>query len=394
MFRTRWFKATTVTAIVTATVLTGGTAWSADGRTRSRYSQAQLQSDLDAVTATATTDTGAPAVLAEVNIAGRRLRGTSGVRDLDTGGPVDVDGYFRMGSNTKAFVSVVVLQLVSEGRLSLDDTVEHWLPGVVSGNGNDGSAITGRQLLQHTSGLFDYTDQLLGSIGSLDDYQEFRFHSWTPEQLIAIAMTHAPTNAPGAAFQYSNTNYVLIGQIIKKVTGRDWDREVRDRIIRPLGLRHTFAPGNDTVLPEPHASAYLFFDRETRVETADQNISWAGAAGALVTDASDLSRFWSAIGRGALLRKAQEKQMRTTVLADEFQEDFPGSRYGLGLGFNPLTCGGGYWTHDGDVAGFSTKNAVSEDGKTTVVISISASADTPVQQAAWTLIDHVLCSRR
>src|SRR4029079_3785748 len=190
-------------------------------------------------------------------------------------------------------------------------------------------------------GLFDYTDQLLGSIGSLGDYQEFRFQSWTPEQLIAIAMTHAPNNAPGAAFQYSNTNYVLIGQIIKKVTGRDWDREVRDRIIRPLGLRHTFAPGNDTELPDPHASAYLFFDRETRVETADQNISWAGAAGALVTTASDLSRFWSArasdvscfwsaSGRGTLRRKAQEKEMRTTVLADEFQEDFPGSRYGLG----------------------------------------------------------------
>jgi len=389
MFRTRWFRATAAAAVVTATVFTGGTAWSADRATAGRYDQAQLQRDMDAISAF-----GRTGVIADVNIAGRHLRGTSGVADLDTGGAVDPTGYFRMGSNTKTFVSVVVLQLVGERRLSLDDTVERWLPGVVRGNGNDGSAITVRQLLRHTSGLYDYTDDLAARITSVEEYQKLRYESFTPEQLIAMAMAHGPSAAPGASFNYSNTNYVLIGQIIKKVTGRDWDREVRDRVIRPLGLRHTFAPGFATDLPDPHASAYLFFDRETRVETADENLSWAGAAGALVTNASDLSAFWSAIGRGTLLRKAQQREMRDTVLADEFQEDFPGSRYGLGLGWQPLTCGGGYWTHDGDVPGFSTKNAVSADGRTTVVISMSASADGPVHVAAWTLIDHVLCSRR
>lgn len=369
---------------VTATVLTGGVARAAD--TRQPYDQGQLQHDLDAIRAT-----GISGVLAEVDTGSRRLRGTSGVADLQAGGPVSVDGYFRMGSNTKTFVSVVLLQLVGEGRLALDDTVERWLPGVVTGNGNNGTAITVRQLLQHTSGLYDYTNDLLAQIGSVADYQKFRFASFTPQQLVALAMAHQPDSAPGQDWSYSNTNYVLLGMIIKKVTGRDWAAEVTDRVIRPLRLRHTFAPGDNTVLPEPHASAYLYLDRNTPIETADANVTWADSAGALVTTAADLSRFWAAIGRGELLRPAQRQQMRNTVLATTFQPDRPGLRYGLGLQWAPLSCGGGYWGHDGDVPGFSTRSAVSQDGRTTVVISISTSADTPVDQAAWGMIDHVLC---
>jgi D-alanyl-D-alanine carboxypeptidase len=385
MFRT-WFTATAAAVMVTATMLTGPTAQASD--TRHTYGPAQLQHDLDAIR-----DTGISGVLAEVNIGPRRLRGISGVADIVARGPVNMDGYFRMGSNTKTFVSVVVLQLVAEGRLSLDDTVERWLPGVVTGNGNNGTAVTVRQLLQHTSGIYDYANDLVARITSVETYQKFRFESFTPDQLVAMAMAHEPDFAPGQSWSYSNTNYALIGMIIGKVTGRDWASQVRDRIIRPLGLRHTFAPAADTDLPDPHASAYLYLDRNTSIETADANLTWAGAAGALVTTAADLSRFWDAIGRGTLLRPAQQKEMRTTVLATTFQGDRPGLRYGLGLQWAPLSCGGGYWSHDGDVPGFSTRTGVSADGRDTVVISISTSADTPVDQAAWAMIDHVFCSR-
>lgn len=386
MFGTRWFKVTAAAVVVTATVLTGGVAQATD--TRHQYGQTQLQRDLDAIG-----DTGISGVLAEVNIGPRRLRGASGAADLGTGGPVNVDGYFRMGSNTKTFVSVVVLQLVAERRLSLDDTVHRWLPGVVAGNGNNGAAVTVRQLLQHTSGIYNYTDDLLARITSVEEYQKLRFESFTPEQLVAMAMAHEPDFAPGKGWNYSNTNYTLVGLIIKAVTGQDWASEVRDRIIRPLGLRHTFAPGADTDLPDPHSSAYLYLDRDTPMETADANLTWAGAAGALVTTASDLSRFWNAMGRGALLRPAQQREMRTTVPATTFQEDRPGLRYGLGLESSPLTCGGVYWSHAGDVPGFSTRTGVSADGRKTVVISISTSADGPVERAALAMVDRVLCSR-
>ncbi len=385
MSRTKWFTTAAVAVVVASTVLTGATAQASDAPPR--YGQAQLQRDLDAIR-----DTGVSGVLAEVNIGPRRIVGTSGIADLESGGPLDVHGHFRMGSNTKTFVAVVVLQLAAEGRLSLDDTVERWLPGVVNGNGNDGAAITVRQLLQHTSGLYDYTDDLLARITSVQEYQKLRFETLTPAQLVAMAMAHEPTFAPGQGWAYANTNYILAGMIIKKVTGWDWAHEVRDRIIRPLGLRHTFAPGANTDLPDPHASGYLYFDQDTPVETADANLTWADAAGALVTTASDLSRFWDAIGRGTLLRPAQQRQMRTTVLATTFQEDRPGLRYGLGLEWSPLSCGG-YWSHDGDVPGFSTRTGISTDGRRTIVISISTSSDTTVDEAAQTMIDHALCSR-
>ncbi|MEU9788770.1 serine hydrolase domain-containing protein [Streptomyces phaeochromogenes] len=122
----------------------------------------------------------------------------------------------------------MVLQLVGEGRLSLDDTVGHWLPGVVSGNGNDGSAITVRQLLQHTSGLFDYTTDF-PEFESTAGYQADRSTTWTPDRLVAIAMRHTPEFAPGDGWSYSNTNCILAGMIIQKATGHTWDQEVTAR---------------------------------------------------------------------------------------------------------------------------------------------------------------------
>jgi D-alanyl-D-alanine carboxypeptidase len=264
---------------------------------------------------------------------------------------------------------------------------------VVAGNGNDGRVITVRQLLQHTSGLHNYTDDLAARITSVETYRELQFSVFTPQELVTMAVAQPPDFAPGQGWNYSNTNYVLLGMIIKKATGHDWAAEVRDRILRPLGMRHTFAPGRRITLPDPHTSAYLYLDRETRIETSTESMTWADAAGSLVTTAADLSRFWSALGRGVLLPPAQQREMRDTVLATTFQDDEPGLRYGLGLGFKPLSCGGGYWTHDGDVPGYSTVSGVSADGRTSVVISMSVAADTPQHQAAWAMADHVLCGR-
>lgn len=138
--------------------------------------------------------------------------------DQATGDPVRPGDSFRVASTTKTFVSTVVLQLVGEGRLSLDDTVEHRLPGVVSGNGNDGGGITVRQLLQHTSGLYDYTADL-PVLTTRDGYLDGRRTTWSPEQLVAVATKHAPNFEPGDGWSYSNTNYTLAGMIIEKITG-------------------------------------------------------------------------------------------------------------------------------------------------------------------------------
>ena len=387
----RW-TAIGAAAVAAATATASTTAFAATAATtpaRHAYSQQDLQRDLDAITAT-----GVPGVLAEVRTGTRQLRGTSGVADLDSRQPVNGNGFFRIGSNTKTFLSVVVLQLAAEHRLSLDDTVGRWLPGVVHGNGNDGGTITVRELLQHTSGLHDYTDDLQAQITSPEAYRQLEFRQFSRQDLLDIALAHRPDNAPGTAWNYSNTNYILLGMVIERVTHDSWENQVTRRIIIPLGLRHTYAPGTSTRLPAPHATGYLIFDKNTRIDTTAENMSWADSAGALISTAADLTRFWSAIGRGALLGPAQTREMRQTVPATGGDSaSVPGSRYGLGIFFIPLSCGGGYWSHEGDVPGYNTIGAVSSDGRTTVALSINSNVDDPVLAAEYHLVDHVMCHR-
>src|SRR5215475_8459355 len=246
--------AAATTASTAASTAASAAASAATAQAQRAYLQQDLQRDLDAITAT-----GVPGVLAEVRTGDRQLRGTSGVANLDSRMPVNANGFFRIGSNTKTFVSVVVLQLVAEHRLSLDDTVGHWLPGVVHGNGNDGNKITVRELLQHFSGLHNYTDDLQAQITSPAAYRKLEFHRFSRPDLLDIALAQQPDSAPGAAWNYSNTNYILLGMIIEKVTHDSWEDQVTRRIIVPLGLHHIYAPGTSTRLPQPHATGYLIF---------------------------------------------------------------------------------------------------------------------------------------
>jgi D-alanyl-D-alanine carboxypeptidase len=326
---------------------------------------------------------------------GRTQRARAGFGDLAQRTPVPLDGHFRIGSNTKTFTAVVILQLVGEGRLSLDDTVEHWLPGVVSGNGNDGSRITVRQLLQHTSGLYNYTNDL-AALASAEAFQAHRLDHYDAADIVALAMKHEPAFAPGASWDYSNTNYILAGMIIEQVTGHSWAAEVRARIIRPLGLRETSEPGDRPTVPAPHAEGYQQWEPDGELtDTTVWNPSVAGAAGSLISTPSDLARFWQALQRGELLKPAQMAQMHETVLAVTFQDYVPGGRYGLGIMFIPNRCGG-YWAHGGDVPGMGTVNGVSAGGDRVAVLSLTTQlagdeAGLAVQRRAARLVDDVIC---
>jgi D-alanyl-D-alanine carboxypeptidase len=354
--------------------------------TSTPYGGAQLQRDVNAIRAT-----GVTGVLAEVD--GGRFVARSGQAVLGSDRPVPYDSYIRIGSATKSFVATVVLQLAAEGRLSLNDTAARWLPGVVTGNGNDGTRITIRELLQHTSGIYDYQNTL-----PLDQSEQgflaTRFDSVTPQQLVAIAMRHRPLFPPGTSWSYSGTNYILLGMIISKVTGQALARQVLDRIVVPLGLRHTFVPGSP-YLPALHADDYQqFAPGGPLVDTTDLNPAWGLAAGGIVSTPDDLDRFFRALVTGRLLPPAELAEMETTIATP------PGGwiRYGLGLGWQSLPCGGGYWTHDGDVPGASTTDGVTPDGHRSVVIqtftrSVSPQATARLQEAEVKLVNHALCSQ-
>ncbi|GGQ31592.1 D-alanyl-D-alanine carboxypeptidase [Actinomadura coerulea] len=349
-----------------------------------------LRRDVEAVRALGVSGVQARVVAAD----GRRSVVVSGTAELGTGRPVPSEGFFRMASTSKTLVAVVVLQLVAEGRLSLDDSVERWLPGVVRGNGNDGGRIILRQLLQHTGGIHDD----LPGYTTPGEYYRQRYDVHEPEELVARAMAHAPDFPPGEGWAYSNTGYVLLGMVVQKVTGRGAHEEIRDRVVRPVGLDRTRWLGTSPTLPRPHARAYQFFGPGSRVDVTDQvtvdygNLSW-------VTTTRDENRLFRALLSGRLLPARQLAEMKRTVpVSAEVERMWPGGRYGLGLVERPLSCGGSYWGHEGGDGGYITLNGVTGDGRRSAVVSMSEARGDSLEHvleqedAASALIDHALCA--
>src|SRR5690606_34876950 len=213
-----------------------------------------------------------PGIIAEVRDGDRAWFGTAGVADLATGRKRRPGEHFRIGSLTEAFTAAVVLRLAAEGALTLDDTVATWLPGLAEEQlGADGTAIAVRQLLNHTSGLPD----------------------------VFPGQETPPPEEPGG-FAYSKVNYTLAGMIVEQVTGATLAQEIERRVARPLGLTGTYLPGGDQHLREPHARHYTKESGEIHDVTA-ADLSWAWAAGGMVSTTADLHTFLNALLRGPLL---------------------------------------------------------------------------------------------
>ncbi|WP_327694912.1 serine hydrolase domain-containing protein [Streptomyces sp. NBC_00459] len=306
---------------------------------------------------------GVPGVVLQAKDRHGVWKATAGVGNLRTKQPRSTEDSFRAGSITKTFIATVLLQLEAEGRVSLDDTVDEWLPGVVRGNGHDGRRITLRQLLNHTSGIFSYTDdeQLQSDVFLPEGFFKNRYRTWTPNEIVKIAMGHRPEFAPGTDWGYSNTNYTIAGMVIKKVTGNSYGDEVRRRVIEPLGLHGTYMPGTDATVPRPSSRAYSQLAENTTgkiYDVTEMNPSVANAAGEIISNSGDLNRFYSALLRGRVLPAEQLAEMRTTVAAAAVD-----GRYGLGLIENELSCGVTVWGHSGGIHGSSSVAVTTADGK-------------------------------
>lgn len=324
---------------------------------------------------------GFPAALASVrDRAGRTRSYIAGVGDLATGSKVPRDGQVRIGSNTKVFTAVVMLQLVGEGKIRLDAKVDTYLPGLVRGEGIDGRHITVRQLLQQTSGLPNYTKYLGDDVRTYD-----------PHELLDLALRHPADFSPGAKWEYSNTNYVLAGLIIQKVTGRPLAQEMDQRVIKRIGLRHTYFPApGDATIREPHPKGYYQDSAGAPLrDVTETDPSWGWAAGQLISTNSDLNRFFTALLTGRLLPAAQLAQMRTTVPAGP--PFAAGSRYGLGLVSTPLSCGGVSWGHGGSFPGYETRGGVTEDGRAANVAVTIQPTDEAAMKRVERIVDTALC---
>ncbi|MFI6062067.1 serine hydrolase domain-containing protein [Streptomyces sp. NPDC051286] len=382
----RWLAVAAVALSTTGVAIALQPSEDASATSAPGYRQDDLRLDTDAIQAL-----GLTGVQARVTTAsGRDLVATAGVAVAGTNRPVPRNGYFRMASTGKALMATVILQLVDEGKLSLDDTVDSRLPGVIDGNGNDGRKITVRQLLQNTSGLHDD----LPGFDTPQDYYRHRYDTYTPEQIVARAMKHHPDFKPGTGWSYSNTGYVVLGMIVEKAAGRPWQEEVQSRILKPLGMNHTYLPGTTSTLRRPHADGYQVFASGKPTDVTEQIVPDLGG---YVSTTADVNRFFQGLLGGKLLSKARMAEMQHTVPVDKRIEAFwPRGRYGLGLVSRPLTCGGSYWSHEGGEAGYITLNGATDDGSRTVTVSMSTSfndLDKTLRQhkAASDLADHALC---
>jgi len=367
-------------SVAVSAVITGIPAYSED-----RAHRDVVQRELDALVR----DAGFPAALATTQDSRGRSRDyTAGVGNLETGARVPLDGQVRIGSNSKTFVAVALLQLVDEGSVDLDAPVETYLPGLVHGDGVDGSVITVRQVLQHTSGVPNYT-----AVMNLDFFAT-RHHYVEPRELLDLALTQ-PGTPPGQAWAYSNTNYVIAGLIVQKVTGRPLAEVVTDRVIEPLHLRDTYVPDRgEEELRERHPLGY--HASEPGGELRDITVldpSWAWGAGDIVSTPSDLDAFFVALLGGELLPPDLLAEMQTTV---ETAPELHGLRYGLGLFSTPLSCGGVAWGHGGSIPGYETGGGVGPDGTSVTVAVTALPAALADPEAAWERInqavDAVLCA--
>ncbi|GHG80927.1 serine hydrolase domain-containing protein [Streptomyces griseocarneus] len=314
---------------------------------------------------------------------------TAGVADVATGRRILPTDRFRAGSITKTFIATVVLQLAAEHRLDLDDPATAHLPAGAAAalrhSGRD-RPVTVRQLLGHTSGLFSYTDdraffrRVFGA-----GFAAHRYERHTAGALLRTALAHPAYGPPGRLYRYSNTDYLLLGMVIRQVTGHSYAAEARRRVITPLRLTGTSFPGLRTTLPAPHGRAYSPSGPGRAgglADVTDLNPSAAGAAGELVSTLPDLNRFFAALLGGALLPPAQLRAMRDTSAS--------GGRYGLGLFPVRLPCHRTVWGHNGEINGSYVQSLATADGRRVVSYRVNSDARIP-RTAEAKLLSTAFC---
>ncbi|MEU8103612.1 serine hydrolase domain-containing protein [Nonomuraea muscovyensis] len=314
-------------------------------------------------------DAGFTGVQLRVNDERGEWAASAGVRKLGQAAKPPTNGRFWTGSVIKPFTATLVLQLAAEGKIGLDAPVAHYLPGY----GLD-RRITTRMLLQHTSGLFNYTGEYYddgtfapGIPATGDTWFTNRFRTYQPEELVRLALSKPARFEPGTGQKYSNTNYTLALLLIEKVSGRSYAEELQRRILRPLGMRSTLVPGKRTQMPGPYAHAYYRIQEAGRWKTVDisrQNLSLLAGAGDLISTTEDLHTFFSALNDGRLLPPGLLAEMRVP---------YGELGYGLGLFAQDLGSGcGTVYQHNGSPPhGYGTLMYSSPDGKTTLTGSVT-----------------------
>ena len=320
---------------------------------------------------------GMPGVFAEVRDGDQVWRGAAGVADVATGRPVTADMRHRVGSITKPFTAAAVLQQVESGQIELDTPIGRYLPRLVPGERGD--AITIRMLINHTSGLAEYLPYAYPSLKafpaladtrpqSLDDNRLTRFH---PTELIELGVTAPAVGTPGGSpGVYSNTNYLLLGQLLEQVTGTTAEKYITQNVIERAGLRDTELPAGPHVNgPQSQMYEAWFGMIDPPRDYSVFDMSWVGPAGSLISTVADLNRFFGMLLAGEIVNQSSLAQMQRTVPV--ISQEGKTIDYGLGLHPMEVPGGGTFWGHGGTVWGAGAMSMTRADGKRQMSIAVN-----------------------
>ncbi|OLT38163.1 hypothetical protein BJF79_05355 [Actinomadura sp. CNU-125] len=304
---------------------------------------------------------GFPGVLVSVKGKDGETRDYSaGLGDREKGEEPPKNAFVRVGSNTKTFTAVAVLQLVGEGKMKLDEPIDTYLPGVVEGPDYSGKKITVRNLLGHSSGIPDYTQWADADTGKAP------MKTYTAEELLKPALEHKADFPVGKTRAYSNTNYIIAGMLVEKLDGKPVGEAVTERVIERAGLKDTTWPKpGDKSVPEPRMEGYIAPPGGELKKATEIDPSISGAAGMVISTPRDMNKFQTAVISGKLLPDAQLKEMQKTVKGGP--DDMPDTEFGLGLDKTTLSCTE-IWGHGGDIHGYESRGGVTADGREVTIV--------------------------
>jgi len=327
---------------------------------------------------------------------------TYGTTLLGATTPPRADTHFRIASNTKTMTAAIIVLLAREGRLSFDDPVSKYVPGVPNGD-----KITIAELLKMRSGLYNYTnDPIISATIDTDPAKV-----WTPAELLAIAFAHPPNFPPGAKYEYVNTNYALLGLVAEKVDGKSLAQAMQDRLFGPLGLQHTLLPASTvSTIHEPFSHGYLYgsssvalvgeppYSPEVRAaaragtllpkDYTELNHSFAAAAGGVISTSDDLATWIKALVAGRVFDPAYQRRWLDSLEPEDSSKP-NGQKYGYGIAqvsWGPNTI----HFHGGETPGYNSKISYDPANDMTLIVWTNLTVSLDDQQTANTLWVKVL----
>jgi len=328
-----------------------------------------------------------------------------GTTEVGAQTPPSANTHFRIASNTKTMTAALIVLLAQDGKLKFSDPVSAHVPDVPNGEN-----ITIAQLLKMRSGLYGYTaDPELSAVMDADPSK-----AWTPQEVLAIAFRHPPQFPPDAEYEYSNTNYALLGLIAEKVGGRPLAQQLQERLFGPVGLTQTSLPAtDDTSIPVPYSHGYMYggsyyaladdpypADMQAAakagtlqpIDYTNQNSSYATAAGGAISTADDLAKWMEALVSGKVFNADYHQQWLTSLQAED--PDAPdGQKYGYGISYQRFGPNAAMFYHGGELPGFNSFMGYDPDNDVALVIwtnlTLSPEGNTTAQAMLAPVLDEI-----